>query len=488
MSNFYPYVRCLRPIKIRTLNGSSLVVPCGHCEACYNSKDYQNTLQCRLESQSHKYTYFITLTYSNEFVPRALIHTIDNVHYLVDEDGVILTHCYQTDSTIKTIDKIVTKTKLDGNIPYLKKRDAQLFIKRLRKFIYGKFKEQVRYYLVGEYGPKTFRPHYHLLLWFENEQVAQNLSQIVSSCWRYGRVDVQSSLGDAAAYVAGYVNGNSYLPLLYDEKSTRPFRIHSIFLGAKFLQVQKKEVYAMSPRDFNTISMPIGKNIKTFAPWRSLTSYFFPKCRKFNEVPSHVRYQIYSAYLRISTERKISGISEIAKRLTDEFFHKKEDYTETQKLIYHICDYQYYVSSAKKYDYDKESDYLRLFNSIYNVLRTSYHFLVFVCENLTYEERQKKIKIIEDYYKFVDAESLNKMLNYQQELSYEHEEDYQSFYINYHEEKLYKQNPTFKEFYNFNKKLSLDRVKHKKLNDANEFFFMDNDCFKLNKLDIWQTL
>lgn len=505
MSSFFPYVRCLHPIKIKTRVGSSLVVPCGHCEACYNSKDYQNTLQCRLESQCHRYTYFVTLTYSNEYVPVAQVFDIDNVHYLVDmtyrpsnyntfhkeylQSGVILSSCYQTPDTIKTIKKIQDKTKLGGFIPYLYKKDCQDFVKRLRKQANEKYKEQIRYYAVGEYGPKTFRPHYHFLLWFESEELAQNLEQIISSCWRFGRVDVQSSLGDAAAYVAGYVNSNQYLPVLYDEKSTRPFRLHSNFLGAKFLQSKKKEVYEMSFKNFNTQCLPIGTKYKTFAPWRSLTSYFFPKCRRFNEVPTHVRYAIYSCYLRISHERGISKLSEQAEYLAKKFFKETDEraYSETEKLIITLCDSNYYINvSPKQPDYDKASDYLRLFDSIYDVLRTSKHFLFNVCDNTTYEERFRKINIIEDYYKFVESESLTKMLQYQQESSFEHEEDFRSYYINYYDEKLYKNDPVFKDFYNFNKRLSHDRIKHKKLNDANEFFFMDNDSFKLNKFDVWQ--
>lgn len=506
-SSFYPYVRCLHPIKIRTANGSSLVVPCGHCEACYNSKDYQNTLQCRLESQSHKYTYFVTLTYSNEYVPVAQIFDIDHVHYLVDmtyrpsnynthqkeylQAGCILSSCYITEDTKRTIKKIQDKTKLGGFIPYLYKPDIQNFIKRLRKQCNEKFKEQIRYYAVGEYGPRTFRPHYHLLLWFESEQLSQEFAQVVSSCWRLGRVDVQSSLGEAAAYVAGYVNGNQYLPVLYDEKSTRPFRLHSNFLGAQFLQCKKKEVYEMPYRNFNSQCLPIGTKYKTFAPWRSLTSYFFPKCRRFSEITTMERYQVYSCYLRISSERGISKISELADYLAKKFFEENDEraYSETEKLILWLCDYQYYIyQSPKKPDYDKESDYLRLFDSIYDVLRLSKHFLYKVCDNTSYEERFKKINIIENYYKYVEEESLKNMLSYQQELSYEHEEDYQSFYINYHDQKLYKNDPVFKDFYSFNIKLSMDRVKHKKLNDANEIFFMDNDCFKLNKTDVWNLL
>ena len=58
----------------------------------------------------------------------------------------------------------ITLTYNDENLPnppVVSKREAQLFIKRLRKLLYPKL---FRYYIVGEYGDKSNRPHYHALL------------------------------------------------------------------------------------------------------------------------------------------------------------------------------------------------------------------------------------------------------------------------------------------------------------------------------------
>ena len=43
----------------------------------------------------------------------------------------------------------------------LRKRDYQLFMKRLRKAFPN---DKIRFYAAGEYGPKTLRPHYHAIL------------------------------------------------------------------------------------------------------------------------------------------------------------------------------------------------------------------------------------------------------------------------------------------------------------------------------------
>ena len=68
----------------------------------------------------------------------------------------------------------VTLTLEEKNITWtnqgnktLCKRDLQLFFKRLRKLhekIYPTYSKKIKYYAVGEYGSRTQRPHYHIIL------------------------------------------------------------------------------------------------------------------------------------------------------------------------------------------------------------------------------------------------------------------------------------------------------------------------------------
>jgi len=48
------------------------------------------------------------------------------------------------------------------------KRDVQLFVKRLRKDQDARGLAKIRYYLVGEYGDQTKRPHYHAAIFGED--------------------------------------------------------------------------------------------------------------------------------------------------------------------------------------------------------------------------------------------------------------------------------------------------------------------------------
>ena len=98
------------------------LVPCGKCPGC--RMDYSRVWADRMLVELHdnaQAAVFLTLTYNSEHLPRS-----------------------------------------SKGVPTLSKRDCQLFWKRFRKAFPGK---KIRYYLAGEYGPKTHRPHYHAIVY-----------------------------------------------------------------------------------------------------------------------------------------------------------------------------------------------------------------------------------------------------------------------------------------------------------------------------------
>lgn len=107
------------------INPGSIAIPCGKCIGC--RLDYSRSWADRmmLELDYCKKAVFITLTYAE-----------DNVPYTYDENGEFGWYT-------------------------LRKRDLQLFFKRLRKHFPGK---EIKYYASGEYGSHTFRPHYHAIV------------------------------------------------------------------------------------------------------------------------------------------------------------------------------------------------------------------------------------------------------------------------------------------------------------------------------------
>lgn len=150
------------------------LLPCGSCIGC--RLDYSRRWADRLcfEDRSQDLpSWFITLTYNDDHLP-------------IGSKG----------------------------FPTLDKRAVQRFIKRLR----ARLPEcAIRYYLAGEYGSRTARPHYHAILFGTNfpaddfsvykgtpEGVIYT-SKLLSEVWPYGFNTVAEFSWRTAAYVARYV-------------------------------------------------------------------------------------------------------------------------------------------------------------------------------------------------------------------------------------------------------------------------------------------
>lgn len=129
----------------------------------------------------------------------------------------------------------VTLTYADENLPSgasLSPRDAQLFLKRLRKRLGSA--RPVRFYLVGEYGDLTQRPHYHLALF----GVSELEHSLLLEAWGLGHVQVGTLTLESAQYIAGYVTkkmtapGDPRLKGRYPEFARMSRRGGGIGLGA----------------------------------------------------------------------------------------------------------------------------------------------------------------------------------------------------------------------------------------------------------------
>lgn len=79
----------------------------------------------------------------------------------------------------------------------LVKKHLQHFLNRLRVSIYPR---RFRYFCVGEYGDKSWRPHYHLLLY----GVSPFESKLIGHQWKYGFVHVGLAERKSMQYIAGY--------------------------------------------------------------------------------------------------------------------------------------------------------------------------------------------------------------------------------------------------------------------------------------------
>jgi len=109
----------------------------------------------------------------------------------------------------------LTLTFDDENLPddySISVRHVQLFMKRLRKSIEP---ARVRYFAVGEYGEKSLRPHYHLIIFgyrFPDALFTRNSdggypcyeSETLKELWPFGLHEIGTVTAQSGGYVARY--------------------------------------------------------------------------------------------------------------------------------------------------------------------------------------------------------------------------------------------------------------------------------------------
>lgn len=262
--------RCQHPRTIvNKYTHEPVVVSCGHCPSCILRRSAVQTNLLTTYSAQFRYVYFVTLTYAPRFLPTLEVEVVETCTDDIADVSVVpdINDLDPSDpnrylfgfrsvprsasvklknSTVertfkdpkvqfslpmlpKDLLSILGKVKHDvpNRIPYVCNRDLDLFLKRLRSYYPD---EKLRYYAVSEYGPTSYRPHWHLLLFSNSDRFSQTILENVSKAWSYGRCDASLSRGFAAPYVASYVNSFVALPSFFTEmpRLLRPKSFHSI--------------------------------------------------------------------------------------------------------------------------------------------------------------------------------------------------------------------------------------------------------------------
>lgn len=201
--------------------GVPISVPCGKCIGCKLEHSRQWAIRCMHEKRLHTDSAFLTLTYDNAHLPPG---------------GTLV------------------------------KRDLQLFMKRYRK-IAG---EGVRFFACGEYGEKTKRPHYHVLLLSHgfpdrrpingysgnsgnasggsSQGYSLYTSKSLSQLWDAGSSVIGDVTFDSAAYVARYCTKKISGPKAADHYNGREpeFLVMSRRpgIGTGYVHKYREEMYA----------------------------------------------------------------------------------------------------------------------------------------------------------------------------------------------------------------------------------------------------
>lgn len=508
----YPFVNCISPVVVKNNStGEKMIVGCGKCCACRNQKNSQLALQCKLESKSNSETWFITLTYDQQHIPLMKPMAVYGEHGTkwmfvstcsrLEENGLIINECSYS---IGQIDQLCQKCNLDGFLGYLFPRDAQLFIKRLRKYISKISNENIRFFLCGEFGPKSLRPHFHIILWFNDRQISENLVSIVNQAWQFGRTDTQKVNKDCSQYVAGYLNSPHTLPRVYQTGKSKPFSNHSQFLGQDVLACKKEEVYKLTPTDFVRRSVELNGSVTEFSLWRSIKNRFFPRCRDYATLSHDERLRVYTLADcfagRQATHRKpLQVAQEIVESLlngnwdTDlsplmsryDFYYGVREFFLYPKRNMELLTYEeqqkylnsgMYPISPEQLDYRVHAWLLKITNIIYRDLSISCQFCFDICDGIKDKRhRETMLSMIERFYDQLELDKLERFYIQQKEYYDEFNFDAQFKDLFYNNESISEltESEIFKVFKYDSMRMADEHMKHKRQNDANRYWFKE---------------
>lgn len=297
---------CLNAKVIRNrYTGDLFTCRCGKCDVCLNTRASQWVQRLDMESSCHKYTLFCTLTYDDLHVPQVVRlspeYSQDKIADYYDSESDEIFSLSDCKATFTERDKRYIEANPVLNV--LSKRDFQLFIKRLRYYFNQTDKGALlRYYIVGELGPSTYRPHGHMLLFFDSKKCADRISELLSLAWSDKQresfgicFDPHFVQGSAAQYCASYINSVTELPRVYLHKGLRPFSLFSKCPAIGSLHSSSKEVREIFDRgDTSFRIFSKGSNeFKDVSFWRSFVDRLFPRCQRFSQLLLSDRIALY---------------------------------------------------------------------------------------------------------------------------------------------------------------------------------------------------
>lgn len=334
------------------------------------------------------------------------------------------------------------------------------------------FNQTFRYFAVGEYTPKHFQPHYHIILYHSCREAIFELSKLVNKCWQFGRTDTQPAFAGkcAGSYLSGYLNSYLKLPYFLSSPQIKPFSVHSKFLGVQNIYDISSAIYSFDRYPFEVINYKVDNVDISINLAGKDKYYFFPKCYNYELQTLQSRLRLYSLFETYSKQYNTTNPSAIVKAI----FYRK-DVTTHMSTLRNILEIPYNLFHYTKAKYDDliysiqhpeegfkhplSACYYRLYNtlligkkvlnvcrdhniSIYNFVRKVENFY----KQFEFWKLGEQSKICEEFNTKVDSDYISSVFNY----------DYSHPYI--------------KGVITYNDWRYDKKIKHKELNDANNIF------------------
>lgn len=170
------------------MTSEKIPVPCGKCPNCVARKTSGWSFRLLKQEEISYSALFVTLTYDTKHVP-------------ISKNGFM------------TLDKT----------------DVQKFMKRLRKLT----NTQIKYYAAGEYGSKTMRPHYHIILFNAKKSEIEKAWTLENK--PLGSIYIGSVSGASVGYTLKYISKQGKIPMHKNDDRKKEFSLMSKGLGKNYL-------------------------------------------------------------------------------------------------------------------------------------------------------------------------------------------------------------------------------------------------------------
>lgn len=400
----------------------SVRVACGRCPACIQAKAVKRANRIRNATRLGYVNLFITLTYSNDFVPYISKKSItgksgttyalfrdkkarrlkDGSIKVYDSTHIIDFITPDFDDMSFSLDSLKGLKNYPDRVGICYYPDLQDFFKRLKinLFRHYGFDFPLHYFACSEYGSVSQRCHFHILL-----QVPKSFEIPVRSAidesWLYdsgvpkrNRIEIARN---AASYVSSYVNKPSNFPPFLQASCIREKHSYSQGFGTDLPVFSLNSILEkIDKRDLRYRREVVKDGVSSLAilpiPKYVLNRYF-PIFKGYSRIapdalarilsfPEKIRYEFckgFDFFIRFGKDSgtpydgtKFVGYScepNIYFNYNDNIFpfdYGDSDYHEFLVRLNHAK--EYYVRQTGKNDYDFVIDYIRVWNCYHSTL------------------------------------------------------------------------------------------------------------------------
>jgi hypothetical protein len=205
--------QCLSPYTKKDQEHGMLTFPCGKCPCCLTRRVSQWSFRLQYHERAQESAHFITFTY-------------DNDHVQLTKNGFL------------TLDK----------------RDCQKFFKRLRKR-HSKNPDykhlKISYYICGEYGGTTDRPHYHAIIF--NADIWD-----IYYAWDLGEIHAGDVTGSSVGYTLKYMSKPPSVPKHQNDDRQKEFALMSKGIGKNYITPEMKRWHKANLLERSYVPLPGG--------------------------------------------------------------------------------------------------------------------------------------------------------------------------------------------------------------------------------------